>query len=105
MADYSIYFKKDEQDLLMKLKAIQFYYKQIDEPEKFNVSKIMKAAIKRRVKKEEKQLNNKGIDIVQLYKDYKEKQDEISWKIKSKTKYPEGEKMIEDKMEGFNDGE
>lgn len=105
MADYSIYFKKDEQDLLMRLKAIQFYYKQVDEKEKFNVSKIMKAAIKRRVNKEEEKINDKGINIRQLYEDYKEKQDEISWKLKSKTKYPEGQEMIEDKLKVFNDGE
>lgn len=103
MADYSIYFKNDEQDALILIKAIQFYYKQIGKPNEFNVSKYMKDAATKAALSEKKRLKRKGIDIIEMYREYVKKQDEMAYHLKTKTNYPEANKMIQDKMKDFDD--
>lgn len=103
MAHLSIHFKTNEQDRLILYRAMNFYYKQIGEEEKFNASEIMKDALFDLLEEKKKKLKDKGINIIKLYKEYEQKRDEIAWKVKTETKYPEGQSIIEEKLKDFDE--
>jgi intein/homing endonuclease len=107
MADISISFKQEEKHLLVILKAIVYYYKNIEEDkEKGNLCNFIKKHLKVPLKKEYKKIkNDKGIDPIKLYEEYEEKKQGIERDIRTKTKYPTGYDMMHEKLKDFGEEE